>query len=273
MLAVLAASSPSASRPSPCCPTPTPSPPWSRLQATLLTCDLWWRTERSSGDARRSLLWLFLGLGFTAVVGGHVVFLVDGGKGRTIDAVALSTALVVTLAVPVTMTIGALAPRLRDVRQLISQTVLYLVLLEVSLALFIGAVEAARWSGREPNNQVLGIIAIALAAGFHPAAVQVRRVLDDILFGGTADPIATMTAFGAHLRSETDPQSWAQGLRAAARPPARGDSGSPTSSWPRPVPRSSSPTPRHSSPATRTSAGWSSGCPVTRPCCPARPRA
>lgn len=185
------------------------------LQATVLVCDVWWRTERSAGDARRSLLWLFLGLGFSTIVGGHVTFLVDGGKGRTVDSLALSAALVVTLVVPLTMTIGALAPRLRDVRQLISQTVLYLVMLELSLSLFIGAIAAARLWGGEPNEQVLGLFAIALAAGFHPATRLVRRVLDDVLFGGTADPIATMTAFGANLRSDTDPTSWAEGLRAA----------------------------------------------------------
>ena len=185
------------------------------LQATALTGDLWWRTERSAGDARRSLLWLFLGLGFTVIVGGHVMFLVDGGKGRTVDTLALAAALLVSLAVPLTIAVGAVAPRLRDVRQLISQTVLYLVMLELTLALFIGAVEGARLTGREPSNQVLGIIAITLAAGFHPAAVRVRKVLDEILFGGTADPVATMTAFGAHLRSETDPRSWAHALRTA----------------------------------------------------------
>jgi signal transduction histidine kinase len=185
------------------------------VQAIALACDLWWRTEQSAGDSRRSLLWLVYGLGFTAIVGGHVVFLVDGGKGRTIDAVALATALLITLAVPVTMTIGATNPRLRDIRQLIGQTVLYIVMLELGLALFIGATATATWAGQKPSDQVLGLFAVGLAAVFHPATAQVRRILDELLFGGTADPVATMTAFGAHLRSETDPRSWAQGLRAA----------------------------------------------------------
>jgi signal transduction histidine kinase len=184
-------------------------------QITLVAADLWWRTERSTGDLRRSLLWLTYGFSFTLIAGGHVVFLVDGGKARTVDTLALLAALLITLVVPVTMAIGALAPRLRDIRQLISQTVLYVVMLELSLAIYIGSISALKWAGAEVTPQQAAILVIALAAGFHPAAVRIRRLLDELLFGGSADPVATMSAFGAHLRAETDPRSWAEALRTA----------------------------------------------------------
>ncbi|MFL6099965.1 MAG: sensor histidine kinase [Actinomycetales bacterium] len=181
----------------------------------VVACDVWWRTERSTGDLRRSLLWLAYGGGVTAVVGGHVIFLVDGGEGRTIDTLALVAALVISLVVPVTITVGAVNPRLRDIRALISQTVLYIVMAELALAVYIGGLSAARYYGREMTPQASGLLVIAIALGFHPVSKIVRQLLDELLFGGSADPVATMSAFGARLQADTDPQAWAESLRSA----------------------------------------------------------
>lgn len=181
----------------------------------VVTCDIWWRTERSAGDLRRSLLWLTYGAGVAAVVGGHVIFLVDGGQGRTIDTLALLAAVVISLVVPLTITIGATNPRLRDIRALISSTVLYVVMAELALAVYIGGLSTAKYYGKDMTPQASGLLVIAIALAFHPVSKIVRRLLDELLFGGTADPVATMAAFGARLQSDADPQAWAESLREA----------------------------------------------------------
>jgi signal transduction histidine kinase len=185
------------------------------LLGILLASDIWWRTERSTGDLRRSLLWLAYGAGFAAVVGGHVIFLVDGGAGRTIDTLALLAAVVISLVVPLTLTIGALNPRLRDIRQLISETVLYVVMAELALAIYLGGLAFAEYLGHEMSPQAAALFVIGIALLFHPVAQVLRRLLQELLFGGVADPVATMSAFGARLQSDTDPQAWAESLRVA----------------------------------------------------------
>jgi signal transduction histidine kinase len=148
-----------------------------------LLAHLWWRFENSDEDDRLAVLWLSLSVGIGVIVFGHATFLTTEVAAGIIGAVVFA-------AVGPTMAIGVRRPRVVDVRGLIVQTVVLVVVVIVYLAVYVGTVATLDMLGQpEPAVGVLALIGAAAATVFHPLRVMLRGVIDEILFGDRPDPL------------------------------------------------------------------------------------
>jgi signal transduction histidine kinase len=148
-----------------------------------LIAHLWWRFENSDEDDRLAVLWLSLSASTATVVVGHATFLTTETASAVVAALALAT-------VGPTMAIGVRRPRIVDVRGLIVQTVVLIVVLIVYVALFVGVVATLDLLGQpDPSIGVLAVVGAAAATTFHPLRVMLRGVIDEILFGDRPDPL------------------------------------------------------------------------------------
>ncbi|MGQ7295726.1 sensor histidine kinase [Quadrisphaera sp. KR29] len=188
-----------------------------------LTALLWWRTERSSEVQRTRWLWLVAGAVGPALVAVQVLFALDGPRDAPLGAsadggwevVAALTVPLAGVAALAALVVGLRAPLVVDVRHLIAQLAGYAVSAEVALALFSLAqvlVEAA--TGSLPGKAGTALLAVGVAATFHPVSLLVRWLFDELLFGGRRDPVAVMSNLGVHLRAASDPTAWVASLRA-----------------------------------------------------------
>ncbi|PWJ55833.1 Histidine kinase [Quadrisphaera granulorum] len=184
---------------------------------------LWWRTERSREVERTRWLWLVAGVVTPVLAAGQVLFAVDGPPDAPLGASAdghwsVVAALAVLLggAVAVAaLVVGLRAPLVVDVRRLVAQLAGYAVSVEVALALFtLGQVVVRALTGAPPRKAGYALLAVGVAATFHPVALLVRWLFDELLFGGRRDPVAVMSNLGVQLRSESDPAAWVASLRA-----------------------------------------------------------
>jgi signal transduction histidine kinase len=75
-------------------------------------------------------------------------------------------------------------------------------------------------TGEAPSLAALGILVTVIAAGYHPVLVRVRDTTDELLFGGRADPVETLTRLGTELSAGSSPQEWLRALRLALGVPA-----------------------------------------------------
>jgi len=60
-----------------------------------------------------------------------------------------------------------------------------------------------------------GLLTLVIAAGFHPVLVRARELMDELLFGGRADPVDTLTRLGSELAAGSSPHEWLETLRTA----------------------------------------------------------
>jgi signal transduction histidine kinase len=74
-------------------------------------------------------------------------------------------------------------------------------------------------AGRPVSPGLLGVVAALIAAGYHPALVRARGTIDELLFGGRADAVDTLTRLSAHLTSGAPPPEWLESLRTALAVP------------------------------------------------------
>ncbi|TNM69092.1 hypothetical protein FHN55_04670 [Streptomyces sp. NP160] len=196
---------------------------------------LWWRTERSREVERTRWLWLVAGVVAPVLVAGQALFAVDGppdaplgvsADGRW-SAVAALAVLLGGAAALAALVVGLRAPLVVDVRRLVAQLAGYAVSVEVALALFtLGQVLVQASTGSPPGKAGNALLAVGVAATFHPVALLVRWLFDELLFGGRRDPVAVMSNLGVQLRSQSDPSAWVASLRAdlgAARVELWGD--------------------------------------------------
>lgn len=70
-------------------------------------------------------------------------------------------------------------------------------------------------TGRPLDDGLRFVLVAVIAAGFHPTMLRVRRAMDELLFGGRADPVDTLTRLGTELTAGSSPQEWIETLRAA----------------------------------------------------------
>jgi signal transduction histidine kinase len=86
---------------------------------------------------------------------------------------------------------------------------------------FVGGASVYRLvAGEPPSLGVLGVLVTVIAAGYHPVLVRVRDTADELLFGGRADPVETLTLLGSELSAGSSPQEWLRALRLALGVPA-----------------------------------------------------
>jgi signal transduction histidine kinase len=148
-----------------------------------LVAHLWWRFENSGEDDRLAVLWLSLSASTATVVVGHATFLTTETAAGVIAALTIA-------AVGPTMAIGVRRPRIVDVRGLIVQTVVLIVVVIAYVALFVGVVATLDLLGQpDPSIGVLAVVGAAAATTFHPLRVMLRGVIDEILFGDRPDPL------------------------------------------------------------------------------------
>ncbi len=179
------------------------------LVAVLIAL-VWWRIERSTGLERTRLLWLAGGVVAPGLALGQVAFAVQRASAAPLAALLLAVA-----AALAALLLGLRAPLVVDVRRLISQVTRYAVSVEVALALFSGGralVTAVR--GEPLGTAATGVLAVAVATAFHPVSLLVRRLFDELLFGGRRDPVAVMSSLSAQLRTASTPTEWVASLRA-----------------------------------------------------------
>jgi signal transduction histidine kinase len=173
----------------------------------------WVQFELSSGAGRRQVLWLVLGVCSSTLLAALFLVAADTVPGRT-TAVSFVATLLATLA------IALLRPDRWDVRSAISRVVLGVVMLTLSLSLF--AVCAALLHAalhQQPPVGLLGAVAGLIAALHHSVLVQARRTIDELLFGGRAELIPTLTLLGEQLSTATAPAQWLESLRSALAVP------------------------------------------------------
>ncbi|GLZ45958.1 hypothetical protein Acsp06_21430 [Actinomycetospora sp. NBRC 106375] len=188
---------------------------------TAVAAAVWVRSERARDLDRERVLWLLLGAGAAAVVGGHLVFAAQEFSGTVADTVLLTLTLLCGLAVPVTLVVALLAPRATDVRALIAKVAASVVMVDLTLGVFVGAQAVVTLAtGAPPSRLVTALLCVAVAAGFHPAWLQVRDTLDQVLFGGRPDPVGVVTTLGDEFRRGGGPQQWLDALRASVDLPS-----------------------------------------------------
>ncbi|MHC1558010.1 sensor histidine kinase [Actinomycetospora sp. C-140] len=186
-----------------------------------VTAAVWVRSDRARDVDRERILWLLLGAGAAAVVGGHLVFAAQEVVGTVADTVLLTLTLLCGLAVPVTVVVALLAPRAVDVRALIAKVAASVVMVDLALGVFVGGQAVlALLTGAPPSRLVTSVLCVAVAAGFHPAWLQVRDTLDQVLFGGRPDPVGVVTTLGDEFRRGGGPQQWLDALRSSVDLPS-----------------------------------------------------
>jgi signal transduction histidine kinase len=186
--------------------------------ATLTFCAGWLLFEQSAGDDRRRMLWVVLGV--SATVPGVLLFVVLADR---IPIGAIGVVLVVgvlSLMLPLALAVALLAPRAVDVRAVIRGGVVATVMTTLVVAVWsTGEALVDLWGPGEGVPGYRGVLVAAIAAAFHPVLVRVRSLTDELLFGGRADPVDTLTRLGTHLVAGSAPRDWLETLRATLAVP------------------------------------------------------
>ncbi|MFJ8719455.1 sensor histidine kinase [Streptomyces violaceus] len=179
---------------------------------TAMCAGTWVLFEVTAGDDRRRVLWLVLGAAATTL-GGMLLFAAESsfpmGPLHTVVATG-----VLSLPLPLAVTVAAVAPRRADVRVVIRGAAVLIVMLVLSAAVYEGV--AAVWElvvGARPGKGVPALLAAAIAAGYHPVRLRVEASMDEMLFGRSADPVETLTRLGTDLTAGSPPPLWLHTLR------------------------------------------------------------
>lgn len=178
----------------------------------------WMQFELTSGAARRQVLWLVLGVCSATLLTALFLVAADTLPARTTTVSLVAT--VLALPLPATLAIALLRPDRWDVRSAISRVVLGVVMLTLSLSLFAVCAAALHAAlHQQPPVGLLGVVAGLIAALHHSVLVQARRTIDELLFGGRAELIPTLTLLGEQLSTATAPAQWLESLRSALAVP------------------------------------------------------
>ena len=158
------------------------------LALVVLVAQTWWRLEHADGPDRRALLWSSLALGCAVMFALTVTFLVADPD------VWLRVAVAPMATVPVAMAIGVLRPEIVEVRALVVNAVVVLVLAMGYIAGFVGVVSLVELLGAaELSRAALAVVGLLGAIAFHPAEKMLRGVIDQLLFGDRPDPLDAAT--------------------------------------------------------------------------------
>ncbi|WP_433063887.1 sensor histidine kinase [Dactylosporangium sp. CS-033363] len=186
--------------------------------ALFVLCAAWVQFERTAGVARRRLLWVFLGV-IVSVPTSILLMIAVGTTGLPATALTIAAA-ATALTLPVTAAIAVLRPDLADVRTIMHRLVVGLVMFALAAAAFEGTQSAILAVTGAPAGRGTGaLIAVAIAAGFHPVLRWVRTSMHELLFGGPADAVGTMIRLGSELSAGSAPPQWIDTLRSAVGVP------------------------------------------------------
>ena len=168
------------------------------LASVVLVAQTWWRLESADGPDRRALLWSSLALGCSVMFCMVLTFLVRDPGGWV-----LAVALAPLAMVPVAMAIGVLRPEIVEVRGLVVQAVVFLVLALGYIAAFVGVVSMMELLGAaELSRAALAVVGLLGALALHPAEMVLRGVIDQLLFGDRPDPLDAATRVVGRLSDD-----------------------------------------------------------------------
>lgn len=171
--------------------------------------------ETTSGDARRQVLWTILGFVISAPT-SLLLFVVIGDAEPDLALLLGVAAAVLSLSLPAAIVTAVIRPRVVDVRAVIAHLTVLTIMLAFAAALYVGTeTTILAITGDTPSRGVRVLIAVCVAAGSHPMKRWVRTSVDEMLFGGRADPIGTLARLGTHLTAGSSPPQWLDTLRTA----------------------------------------------------------
>ena len=181
-------------------------------------CAGWLQFELTAGDDRRQLLWLVLGVCLS--VPASALFLLSANPSGPVPFLVGTVLALLLLPLPLCAGIAVVSPRVTDVRGVISRLTVAAVMLTITVAVSALALSTLQLTtGQQPSVGWTGVVATAVAAGFHPVLVRVRTSVDELLFGGRADPVDALTRLGTELSAGSSPTEWLAALRTALAVP------------------------------------------------------
>jgi signal transduction histidine kinase len=183
------------------------------LSAVLVVVATGLRYEMTAGDDRRRILWVILG--FLSPVPSGLIPLVAASTAGGLTVVLVVVAAISSLSLPLAAGIALVAPRIVDVRALMERLTVAALMFALAAATYIGT-EAAIG---DPSSGVRVLIVFGIAAAFHPVMRWVRASVNEMLFGGRADPVHALTLLGNRLADGTSPPDWLDTLRLALAAP------------------------------------------------------
>jgi signal transduction histidine kinase len=170
--------------------------------------------EVTSGDQRRQVMWLVLGVSAPVLIEGTFLF---AAAGSPLNEVTMTLILaVLSLMLPISTAFALIAPRSVDIHVLIRDASVLAVMATLTVAVY-GGIEAVfqMLAGQLPPKGVRGLLVTSIATGFHPVMTRVRASTDEMLFGGRVDPVDTLTRLATQLTTGSAPEEWLHTLRAA----------------------------------------------------------
>lgn len=172
----------------------------------------------SSWAERQQTKWAFLGL-LAGMLGLLAIFLASifvpgGSHSPGMDAGGLFGAFVtwgvaiVTLVIPISITIAMLRSRLWEVDRVISRTLLYAALTVTLAGIYIGSViglqSLFRLTSGSSSSLAIAISTLVIAALFGPIRRHTQITIDRRFYRSKYDAAQTLATFGERLRSEID---------------------------------------------------------------------
>ncbi|MGW7380507.1 sensor histidine kinase [Streptomyces sp. NPDC054794] len=180
--------------------------------ATTMCAAAWVLFEVTSGDDRRRVLWLVVG-GAATTLGGMLLFAAENSlpMGPLAEVIVLG---VLSALLPGAIAVALVLPRRADVRAVMRRAAVLIVMLALSASVYEGI--AAVWQmavGTRPGKGVPALLAAGIAAGYQPVRLRIEAVMDEMLFGRSADPVETLTRLGTDLTAGAPPPLWLHTLR------------------------------------------------------------
>ncbi|WP_027140760.1 MULTISPECIES: sensor histidine kinase [Pseudofrankia] len=189
--------------------------PLGAVAVVLLLSAGWARFVTAAGQHRRALQWLAWSFSQTTLLVLHVMFV---GEAFAVDlprAFYVITFALAALPPPVCAVIGIVDPDLLDIRWLIRKSSAWTVTLECAFATTAGTYAALELiTGHPPGRSGVTVLCVMIAVLFQPALRAIEDLVDDVLFGGRADPVQALAGLGERFDAGGDPASWLPALRA-----------------------------------------------------------
>jgi hypothetical protein len=194
------------------------------------------RFRRAHGVERQQLKWLAYA-GALAVLGFPLLVAAEGVV-RAPELVADVAAAVLTLPIPVAVSVAVLRYRLYDIDRLINRTLVYGLLTALLGAVYAGLVlvlgQLFGGIGTEPPSWPVAGATLAVAALFQPARRRIQAVVDRRFNRRKYDAARTIEAFSARLRDKVDLDALAAELLTVANQTMQPTT---ASLWLRPAPQ------------------------------------
>jgi hypothetical protein len=177
---------------------------------------LFLRYRHSGGEVREQIKWIalagsFVGLLLSTVLGLIIVSAVMGGSGGSTPLWLRGLLFVMLLSfagVPVAIGFAVLKYRLYDIDLLINRALVYGSLTAMLAVVYVGSVVGLQATLRALTGQesTLAVVAstLIIAALFNPLRRRVQALVDRRFYRRKYDSAATLAAFSARLREETD---------------------------------------------------------------------